>query len=96
MFIMPHVWTDFLQLSSNVKNADLKDLFGSSGTITKIDIRCGFGAGAVPGSTRKHTVYATVLFASVEAATKALALNGRAVLDRKIIVRLRIMKSHRC
>ncbi|KAN0140009.1 hypothetical protein V8E53_001905 [Lactarius tabidus] len=73
-------------LSSDVKNADLEGLFGSSGTITKIDIRCGFGAGAVPGSTRKHTVYATVLFASVEAATKALAMNGRTVLDRKIIV----------
>lgn len=71
-------------------------MFGSSGTIAKIDIRCGFGTGAVPGSTRKHTVYATVLFASVEAATKALALNGRIVLDREIIVRLRIMRPHRC
>ncbi len=62
-------------------------LFESSGKITKIDIRCGFGAGAVPGSTRHHTVYATVLFASVEAATRALAINGRTLLDRKIIVR---------
>ncbi|KAI9466740.1 hypothetical protein BJY52DRAFT_1234039 [Lactarius psammicola] len=73
-------------LSSDVTNADLEQLFGSSGKITKIDIRCGFGAGAVPGSTRNHTVYATVLFDSVEAATRALAMNGRTVLDRKIIV----------
>ncbi|KAH9050078.1 hypothetical protein EDB84DRAFT_1450851 [Lactarius hengduanensis] len=75
-------------LSSDVTNADLEKLFGSSGKITKIDIRCGFGAGAVPGSTRNHTaatVYATILFDSVEAATRALAMNGRTILDRKII-----------
>ncbi|KAH9062066.1 hypothetical protein EDB87DRAFT_1609146 [Lactarius vividus] len=72
-------------LSSDVTNADLERLFGSSGKITKIDIRCGFGAGAVPGSTRNHTVYATILFDSVEAATRALAMNGRNILDRKII-----------
>ncbi|KAF8271770.1 hypothetical protein EI94DRAFT_1784087 [Lactarius quietus] len=73
-------------LSSDVNNADLQELFGLSGTVTKIDIRCGFGAGAVPGSSRGHTVYATVLFASVEEATKALSMNGRTVLGRKIIV----------
>ncbi|KAI9429499.1 hypothetical protein H4582DRAFT_2027774 [Lactarius indigo] len=72
-------------LSSDVTNAELEKLFGSSGKITKIDIRCGFGAGAVPGRTRNHTVYATILFDSVEAATRALAMNGRTVLDRKII-----------
>ncbi|KAH9077458.1 hypothetical protein EDB83DRAFT_2350127 [Lactarius deliciosus] len=65
-------------LSTDVTNADLEKLFGSSGKITKIDIRCWL-------RTRNHTVYATILFGSVEAATRALAMNGRTILDRKII-----------
>ncbi|KAI0301819.1 hypothetical protein B0F90DRAFT_1715619 [Multifurca ochricompacta] len=67
-------------LGLDVKNADLAKFFESSGKVNKIDIRCGI---------RSHTVYATVLFASVEAATRALALNGHTMLGRKMVVRPR-------
>jgi hypothetical protein len=43
----------------------------------------------VPSGAHANTVYATVLFASVEGATQALAMNGSPLLGKKIVVRSR-------
>ncbi|KAI0254277.1 hypothetical protein BJV78DRAFT_1359606 [Lactifluus subvellereus] len=72
-------------LRSDVQNADLEKVFSQIGKITQIDIRCGFGTGGVPtiGGT---TVYATVLFSKVKAATRALVMDGHTLLGNKIVV----------
>jgi hypothetical protein len=63
-------------------------LFAPCGKVIKIDIRCCSGT-AVPSGGRANTVYATVLFASMEGATQALAMNGDPLLEKKIVVRSR-------
>jgi len=56
------------------------------GKVTRIDVRCCSGS-VVPSRARGSTVYATVLFASVDDATHALSLNGNSLLGKKIVVR---------
>jgi hypothetical protein len=55
--------------------------------VARIDIRCCSGS-VVPNGDGGSTVYATVLFPTVEDATRALSLTGRALLGNKIVVRL--------
>jgi len=40
----------------------------------------------VPSGANGNTVYATVLFASVEGATQALAMDGNRLLGKKVVV----------
>jgi RNA recognition motif. (a.k.a. RRM, RBD, or RNP domain) len=88
--------TDSLEkLSPNVQNADLARLFKRISKVIKIDIRCSFGTGAVP-SKDGTTVYATVLFSSVIAATHALAMNGRTLLGKKVVVSCRMIGFYHC
>lgn len=61
----------------------------------KIEIRCCSGV-AVPSATNSNTFYATVLFRSVEGATKALAVDGSFLLGKKIVVCLRAEYKHCC
>ncbi|KAI0303124.1 hypothetical protein BC826DRAFT_983507 [Russula brevipes] len=74
-------------LRSDVRNEDLEQLFAKKkiGKVVEVDIRCCSGT-AVPSGARGNTVYATVLFASVEGATKALAMNGKRLLGKKLVV----------
>ncbi|KAI9510452.1 hypothetical protein F5148DRAFT_581926 [Russula earlei] len=72
-------------LRADVQSKDLERLFKTSGKVTKVEIRCCSGL-AVPSITNTNTFYATILFASVEGATKALEMNGTPLLERKIVV----------
>lgn len=72
-------------LRSNVRNEHLEQLFARCGKVVKIDIRCCSGT-AVPSDTDANTVYATVLFDSVDGATKALFKHGHRLLGKRIVV----------
>ncbi len=65
-------------------------LFAPCGKVMKIDIRCCSGI-VVPSGANANTVYATVLFASVEGATQALFMDGSPLLDKRIVVCSRVM-----
>ncbi|KAI0269262.1 hypothetical protein BC834DRAFT_865599 [Gloeopeniophorella convolvens] len=73
-------------LRSDVQNADLEKFFKPSGKAVKIDIRCGFGAGTAACNNTDQTVYATIIFASPQAAARAMEMHGRTLLGREIIV----------
>ncbi|KAH9975177.1 hypothetical protein BJV77DRAFT_1074564 [Russula vinacea] len=72
-------------LRSDVRNEDLECLFAPCGKVIKIDVRCCSGI-AVPSGAHGNTVYATVLFASMEGATQALGMDGNPLLGKKIVV----------
>ena len=59
-------------------------MFTPCGKVIKIDIRCCSGT-AVPGANA-NTVYATVLFVSVNGATQALFKHGVILLGKRIVV----------
>ncbi|KAI0285051.1 hypothetical protein BGY98DRAFT_946887 [Russula aff. rugulosa BPL654] len=72
-------------LRSDVRNEDLELLFMPCGKVIKIDIRCCSGT-AVPSGANASTVYATVLFVSVDGATRALFMDGSPLLGKRIVV----------
>ncbi|KAN0124536.1 hypothetical protein V8E52_002185 [Russula decolorans] len=72
-------------LRSDVRNKDLERLFEPCGQVIKIDIRCCSGS-AVPSIANPNTVYATVLFVSLDGATKALFKHGMTLLGKRIVV----------
>ncbi|KAF8505495.1 hypothetical protein F5888DRAFT_1649584 [Russula emetica] len=72
-------------LRSDVCNEDLERLFMPCGKVLKIEIRCCSGT-AVPSDANASTVYATVMFVSLDGATKALFMDGNRLLGKRIVV----------
>jgi len=73
-------------LRSDVRVKDLERLFTSNGTVPRVDIRCCSGSVVPSSGALGGTVYATVLFDSMNDATRALSLNGDALLGNEIVV----------
>jgi len=72
-------------LRADTCRKDLETLFAPCGKVMKIDIRCCSGY-IVPSRDNPNTVYATIMFGSLEGATQALFMNGKPLLGKKIVV----------